>query len=219
MSSRSVLGQRRRDIADTLGHYWREYAPRFSTAWLFGQLSIEDRADINSACWRKGAFQTTGAIDCTCIKSAGMRLSSDCQEEILCDLLACLLLVPPGYCVDESIVEADDYQLMPDKMAVRRALEPWLDHLRRYGKTEYYQFRTANPFTMPDGLYLLAAHWGITKIETVKIASEGMSLPSRTGTVIMLRQDQAKDEPISYRQRFVIGHEVAHAILGVLAKQ
>lgn len=90
---------------DPVGEFWLSRAPRGSTAWVFARMTLEDRVDVASTCFRDAKFDVFGNLDCTCPGHTfwGYRNGAfggrtygnrQCQEEYLCELLANELLMP-----------------------------------------------------------------------------------------------------------------------------
>ncbi len=71
---------------DPVGHYWRLFGPDCSTASVFARMSLEDRQEIASDCFRTGSFASDGEMNCN--------HRPDCQEEYLCEVLAAHILMP-----------------------------------------------------------------------------------------------------------------------------
>ena len=117
------------DMPDPVGCYWKQYAPLHSDAWVFGQMSEADREEVFSKCWREARFDRFGNIECICDKrcSDGM---PHCEEEFLCEVIACYLLVPPGSpAVGRAVSDEEDrelseaYQMPVANLRFRRLLE------------------------------------------------------------------------------------------------
>lgn len=88
----------RQNIPDPIGHYWRMYAPKGSTAWIYSQMTEEDRLEVASECFRDAQFNTEGEIVCIHqgIKPSRIYHGKNvewCEEEYMCEVLASLILM------------------------------------------------------------------------------------------------------------------------------
>ena len=70
---------------------------------LFGLLTPEDRREVAAPCFQDGRFDAAGDLDC---KGYERWAHPDCRKELLCELMAALLLTPrySGQAVDEAAV-------------------------------------------------------------------------------------------------------------------
>lgn len=112
---------------DPVGHYWRLMnPPRGSTAWVFAGLSLEDRSEVASTCFKDAQFDRRGELDCSCGRTNNGL--DNCVEEYMCEVIAAFLLMPRGV---DLVGKVEDLAAMFDceRWAVRfrRALEANLD--------------------------------------------------------------------------------------------
>ena len=207
----------RKRVSDPVGEYWREYAPVYSSAWLYGQLPERVRDRVYSNCWLAGKFDVYGQLDCRC------RQSFQCKEELRCEILAALLLIPPGnpvYGRDESLEVTQElaqaYQVDVDTLVFRQVLEQWVQHLARTDQVAYVTLvRIAGECALP-ALGRLAQRLGVRDIIGDQLMqSKGICLPTEPGGhrfQILLRDDNREDPAAYLERRFTLVHELAHII-------
>ena len=134
--------RRRTDLSDPVGHYWKSRCRIWSDAWVFSNMTPEDREGVASVCWFHAHFGLDGMISCLCRephkrlpflevpkRGGSTKTLSRCAEEYLCEWLAAFILIPQGVDMkgpDEEL--ANFYQVEEGAVRFRRlvGMQAWV---------------------------------------------------------------------------------------------